>query len=92
MIANIVSKIGNGAFPDPVQMVDFGIMNLQRHCRVGFRAETIISGLDQMLNTNKINATGEGASSKLTYEFLVGLKGIGPVSYTHLTLPTILLV
>ena len=83
MIANIVSKIGNGAFPDPVQMVDFGIMNLKRHCRVGFRAETIISGLDQMLNTNKINATGEGASSQLTYEFLVGLKGIGPYAAAH---------
>ena len=36
-----------------------------------------------MLNTNKINATGEGASSKLTYEFLVGLKGIGPYAAAH---------
>ena len=83
MISNIVSQIGNGAFPDPVQILDFGLMNLKRHCRVGFRAETIVSGLDQMLNTNKINATGEGTLSKLTYEFLTGLKGIGPYAAAH---------
>ncbi len=42
MNARLVECAGQGGFPTPAMVVDFGVERLQTQCRVGYRAERIV--------------------------------------------------
>ena len=87
MVELLVAKCGRGgAFPDPKEVARFDVDDLQRECRLGYRAKSIqalASGIaDGSIDLNAISdpsQTTEGlfASYKM-------LPGVGPYGAAHL--------
>ena len=78
-------------FPEPKRLARATLQEL-KECKLGYRSKYV-------LDTSQAIASGEivlDELKKMKYEqareVLLKLPGIGAVSYTHLTLPTILLV
>ncbi len=83
MAAALVAEPGDGAFPDPVAVLDYGEERLRERAKLGFRAATLISATRHLLNDGAIDASGEGPPDRLGYDYLVSLKGIGPYAAAH---------
>jgi 3-methyladenine DNA glycosylase/8-oxoguanine DNA glycosylase len=83
MAAALVAEPGNGGFPGPETMLDYGEERLRERARLGFRAATLVSATRQMLADDAIDATGEDHSERLGHDYLIGLKGIGPYAAAH---------
>jgi N-glycosylase/DNA lyase len=83
MVAALVAEPGNGAFPDPQAVLDYGEDQLRERAKLGFRAPTLITATRQMLDDDIVTASGEGSPDRLAHEYLIGLKGIGPYAAAH---------
>jgi hypothetical protein len=80
MAAAVVAEPGGGAFPLPEAILDYGELRLRERAKLGFRAATIFSATRRMLDEGVIDQTGEGRPD---YEYLIGLRGIGPYAAAH---------
>jgi len=83
MCAALVAEPGNGAFPEPEMILDYGEERLRRIAKLGFRAPVVVSATRRMLDDGTIDAAGEGAADRLDHDYLIGLKGIGPYAAAH---------
>jgi len=83
MAEALVAEPGNGAFPGPDALLDYGEERLRDRAKLGFRAATVVSATRRMLSDGAINASGEGRPDQLSHDYLIGLKGIGPYAAAH---------
>jgi len=83
MAAALVAEPGDGAFPGPVAVLDYGEERLRERAKLGFRAATVVSATRRLLDDGAIDASGEGPADRLGYDYLVSLKGIGPYAAAH---------
>jgi 3-methyladenine DNA glycosylase/8-oxoguanine DNA glycosylase len=83
MNAALVAEPGGGAFPLPEAVIDYGEERLRRIAKLGFRAPTAVAATRRMLDDGVIDAAGRGDTARLDYDYLIGLKGIGPYAAAH---------
>ena len=83
MAAALVAEPGEGAFPGPEAMLDYGEARLRECAKLGFRAATVASATRRLLADGAIDAAGEGAPERLGYDYLISMKGIGPYAAAH---------
>ena len=83
MSAALVAAPGDGRFPTPAAVLDYGEARLREHARLGFRAVTVISATQRMLDDGAIDPNGDADEARLGHEYLTGLKGIGPYAAAH---------
>jgi 3-methyladenine DNA glycosylase/8-oxoguanine DNA glycosylase len=83
MAAALVAEPGDGSFPGPGAVLDYGEIRLRERARLGFRAATLIRTTHQMLDDSAIDAAGRGTPERLGHDYLIGLKGIGPYAAAH---------
>jgi 3-methyladenine DNA glycosylase/8-oxoguanine DNA glycosylase len=83
MAAALVAEPGDGGFPAPEAVLDYGEERLRQRAKLGFRAPTLVSATRRMLDDGAIDAVGEGRPERLGHDYLIGLKGIGPYAAAH---------
>jgi 3-methyladenine DNA glycosylase/8-oxoguanine DNA glycosylase len=83
MTAALAAEPGGGAFPSPAALVDYGEDRLRQIAKLGFRAPTLVAATGRMLDDGVIDADGNGDPLSLDYDYLIGLKGIGPYAASH---------
>jgi 3-methyladenine DNA glycosylase/8-oxoguanine DNA glycosylase len=83
MAAALVDEPGGGSFPGPAEMLDYGEERLRERARLGFRAATVVSATRRLIEDGAIDASGEGRPERLTHDYLISLKGIGPYAAAH---------
>jgi N-glycosylase/DNA lyase len=83
MSAALVADPGDGAFPDPLAILDYGEERLRQIAKLGFRAPVVMSATRRLLDDGAIDEAGNGDGAQLAHEYLVGLKGIGPYAAAH---------
>ena len=83
MVAALVAEPGDGAFPGPEALLDYGEERLRERAKLGFRARTIALATRGMLDDGAIAASGEGQIERLEHDYLMSLKGIGPYAAAH---------
>jgi len=87
MVELIVQKCGRGgAFPEPREVARFSIDELQRDCRLGYRAKSIhalASGIvERSINLEKISDPSQ--TTEELFDSYRELPGIGPYGAAHL--------
>jgi 3-methyladenine DNA glycosylase/8-oxoguanine DNA glycosylase len=83
MVAALVAAPGEGTFPDPQLVLDYGEGRLRERAKLGFRAPTLIAATRRMLDDGTITPSGEASPEQLAHDYLIGLKGIGPYAAAH---------
>jgi 3-methyladenine DNA glycosylase/8-oxoguanine DNA glycosylase len=83
MTAALVAEPGDGAFPGPGAIIDYGEERLRRIAKLGFRAPVVISTTQRLLEEGAIDTDGNGDDERLHHEYLTSLKGIGPYAAAH---------
>ena len=83
MVAALVAEPGGGAFPLPEMLIDYGEDRLRNIAKLGFRAPTAAAATRRMLDDGIIDTQGHGDGDRLDYDYLLGLKGIGPYAAAH---------
>ena len=83
MSAALVAEPGDGAFPGPSAILDYGEERLRRIAKLGFRAPVVIATTGRMLDDGMLDAEGNGVDDRLDHDYLLGLKGIGPYAAAH---------
>jgi N-glycosylase/DNA lyase len=83
MAAALVAEPGEGAFPDPGALLDYGEQRLRERAKLGFRAATVVSATRRLLADGAIDETGDGEPEQLSHDYLLDLKGIGPYAAAH---------
>ncbi len=86
MSAALVAEPGGGAFPTPLQILDYGESGLRERARLGFRAATVIAATRRMIADGILAADGSADEARLDRAYLTGLKGIGPYAAAHCAL------
>ena len=87
MVQLVVEKCGrSGAFPDPADVARFSIDELQRDCRLGYRAKTLhalAAGIvDGTIDMARIADPAQ--STETLFKSYRSLPGIGPYGAAHL--------
>lgn len=83
MAAALVAEPGGGSFPDPGMLLDYGEERLRERARLGFRAATLVSATRRLLDDGAVDASGEGRPERLSHDYLISLRGIGPYAAAH---------
>ena len=83
MTAALVAEPGGGAFPEPLDVIEYGEERLRRVAKLGFRAPVVVSATQRLLDEGVIDGNGNGDPERLDHEYLVSLKGIGPYAAAH---------
>ena len=83
MVAALVAEPGSGAFPSPEMLLDYGEERLRAVAKLGFRAPVAVAATRRMLDDGVIDVAGNGDPDRLDYDYLLGLKGIGPYAAAH---------
>jgi 3-methyladenine DNA glycosylase/8-oxoguanine DNA glycosylase len=83
MSAALVAEPGDGAFPEPAAILDYGEERLRRIAKLGFRAPVVVAATQRLLDDGAIDAAGNGDDERLHHEYLTSLKGIGPYAAAH---------
>jgi 3-methyladenine DNA glycosylase/8-oxoguanine DNA glycosylase len=83
MAAALVAEPGEGAFPVPEAVLDYGEQRLRERAKLGFRAATLVSATLRLLADGAIDKAGDGEPERLSHDYLLGLKGIGPYAAAH---------
>src|SRR5208282_4947175 len=78
MAAALVAEPGEGVFPGPEVLLDYGEERLRERAKLGFRAATVVSTTHRLLADGAIDTVGQGQFERLGHDYLVSLKGIGP--------------
>jgi 3-methyladenine DNA glycosylase/8-oxoguanine DNA glycosylase len=80
MAAALVAEPGDGAFPLPETILEYGEGRLRERAKLGFRAATVFAATRRMLKDGIIDRDGEGRPD---YDYLISLPGIGPYTAAH---------
>jgi N-glycosylase/DNA lyase len=80
MAAALVAEPGEGAFPTPTAVLDYGEERLRERAKLGFRAATVMRATRRLLEDDAIDRDGEGRPD---YDYLIKLYGIGPYAAAH---------
>jgi 3-methyladenine DNA glycosylase/8-oxoguanine DNA glycosylase len=83
MSAALVAEPGQGAFPLPAALIEYGEERLRGVAKLGFRAPVVVSATLRMLDDGIIDVDGNGSEDRLDHDYLIGLKGIGPYAAAH---------
>lgn len=83
MTAALVDEPGGGAFPSPEELLDYGEARLRQRAKTGFRAATLVSATQRLLEDGVLQPKGDADEKRLDYAYLTGLKGIGPYAAAH---------
>jgi N-glycosylase/DNA lyase len=83
MVAALVAEPGDGSFPGPAALLDYGEERLRVRGKLGFRARTLIAATQQMLDDGAVTRSGEGSPERLDHDYLLSLYGIGPYAAAH---------
>jgi len=83
MAAALVAEPGEGAFPGPEPVLDYGEERLRDRAKLGFRAATVVSATRRLLDDGAIDARGDAQPERLGHDYLLSLKGIGPYAAAH---------
>jgi len=83
MAAALVAEPGDGAFPGPEALLDYGEERLRERAKLGFRAATLVSATRRLRDDGAIDAAGDEQTERLDHDYLVSLKGIGPYAAAH---------
>jgi len=75
MVAALVAEPGQGAFPNPQAVLDYGEERMRERGKLGFRA--------RMLDDGAITVDGNGIPDRLSHDYLLGLSGVGPYAAAH---------
>ena len=79
MAAALATEPGEGRFPGPEAMLDYGDERLRERAKLGFRAATVASATRRLLADGVIGTLpGEGPPERLDYDYLVSLNGMDP--------------
>jgi hypothetical protein len=78
MAGALVTEPGEGGFPGPEAMLDYGDERLREQAKLSIRAATVATATRRLLADGVIDASGEGPPERLDYDYLVSLKAIGP--------------
>jgi hypothetical protein len=63
MAAALVAEPGEGVFPGPDALLDYGQERLRERAKLGFRAATVVSATHCLLAEGAIDTAGEGHPS-----------------------------
>src|SRR5207244_12746213 len=80
MVSALVAEPGGGAFPLPEMLIEYGEERLRQIAKLGFRAPTAVAATRRMLEDGVLDAAGHGDAARLDHDYLLGLKGTGPVA------------
>jgi 3-methyladenine DNA glycosylase/8-oxoguanine DNA glycosylase len=83
MVAALVAEPGEGAFPNPQAVLDYGEERMRERGKLGFRARSVIAATRRMLDDGAITADGNGIPDRLPHDYLLGLSGVGPYAAAH---------
>lgn len=83
MSAALVAEPGGGAFPAPQVLIDYGEERLRGVAKLGFRAPTVVTATQRMLDDGAIDRDGHGDPDRLDHDYLTSHKGIGPYAAAH---------
>ncbi len=83
MVAALVAEPGEGAFPNPNAVLDYGEERMRERGKLGFRARSVIAATRRMLDDGAITVDGSGIPDRLPHDYLLGLTGIGPYAAAH---------
>ena len=86
MVSGLVDLIGMGVFPTPVEVVERGEQFLREKLRTGFRSRVLIECTQQMLDQGVMDVRGQVTGRGITYDYLLGLRGVGPYSAGHVAM------
>ena len=82
----MVEHVGQGAFPTPTELADFGVERLKTRCKVGYRAERIVrlarDVVDGRLDLDAFDDPGRPSDE--LYAGFLKLYGIGPYAAANL--------
>ena len=84
MVSSLVNRIGAGTFPTPAQVSDHGEARLRKELRLGFRSRVLAESTLRMLDEGTIDEKGDLAGGKIAYEDLLGLRGVGGYTASHM--------
>jgi 3-methyladenine DNA glycosylase/8-oxoguanine DNA glycosylase len=87
MAAALVSEPGEGAFPNPQALLDYGEERMRERGKLGFRARSVIAATRRMLDDGAITVDGNGIPDRLPHDYLLGLSGVGPYAAAHCRMP-----
>lgn len=84
----LVEHVGQGGFPTPEQVADFGEERLRTRCKVGYRAPRIAQLARQIVDGQHDLAWYENPArtGDQTYEQLLKLNGIGPYAAANINM------
>jgi len=83
MVAALVAEPGEGAFPNPQAVLDYGEERMRERGKLGFRARSVIAATRRMLDDGAITVDGNGIPDRLSHDYLLGLSGVGPYAAAH---------
>lgn len=83
MAAALASEPGEGAFPNPQALLDYGEDRMRGRGKLGFRARSVIAATRRMLEDGAITVDGNGIPDRLPHDYLLGLSGVGPYAAAH---------
>jgi N-glycosylase/DNA lyase len=83
MVAALVAEPGDGSFPGPGAVLDYGEDRLRAEGKLGFRARTLTMATRQMIDAGAVTPSGEGSADRLDHDYLLSLYGIGPYAAAH---------
>ena len=84
MVSSLVRLPGAGTFPTPAQVADYGEDGLRKEMRLGFRSRVLAESTLRMLDEGTIDEAGDLAGGKIAYEDLLGLRGVGGYTASHM--------
>ena len=83
MVTSLVEAIGDGVFPTPRQVLDTGESTLRKKARLGFRAPQLLAATERLMERGLMDELGQESQGRITYDELIGLRGIGPYAASH---------
>jgi hypothetical protein len=83
MVAALVAEPGEGVFPNPQAVLDYGEERMRERGKLGFRARSVIAATRRVLDDGAITVDGNGIPDRLSYDYLLGLSGVGPYAAAH---------
>ncbi len=82
MVAQLVN-VGGGCFPSPRALLDVGFENIGQSCKLGFRTQTLENATRILMETGRLFPDGTADESRISYQDLLTVNGIGPYSAAH---------
>ena len=68
MAAALASEPGEGAFPNPQALLDYGEERMRERGKLGFRARSVIAATRRMLDDGAITVDGNGIPDRLSHD------------------------